>query len=129
MAYLLSPFHSRHQEIWLSFAGDGGREHPLRQFAPLGDFCPHEIWSENNRKISITKEICMTIDFAPAPLKNSWKKARKQHFFNQFLTTLTLYITIHGLSSEVKIDLFTTQSLWFDGLIVFQKNIWLLMLR
>ena len=24
-----------------------------------------EIWFENNRKISITKEICITIDFAP----------------------------------------------------------------
>ena len=27
--------------------------------------CPLEIWSENNRKISITKEFCITIDFAP----------------------------------------------------------------
>ena len=30
---------------------------------PLSDF-PPKIWSENNRKISITKEMCMTIDFA-----------------------------------------------------------------
>ena len=29
---------------------------------PLWDFCPPEIWSENNRNISITKEICITID-------------------------------------------------------------------
>ena len=49
---------------------------PLRQFAPLGDFCPSmKFWSENNRKISIAKEICITIDFAPPPEKNSWKKA------------------------------------------------------
>ena len=41
---------------------DRGR--PLRQFAPFRDFLP-EIWSEYNRKTSITKEICITIDFAP----------------------------------------------------------------
>ena len=38
-----------------------------RQGAPLPEaVCPPErpeIWSENNRKISITKEICITIDF------------------------------------------------------------------
>ena len=33
---------------------------PLETFAP-----PPENWSENNRKISIAKEICITIDFAP----------------------------------------------------------------
>ena len=62
--------------------GAGGA--PLRQFA-LGDFAPPEVWSENNRKISITKEICITIDFAPLkkflegrksesqlPLQNLW---------------------------------------------------------
>ena len=27
--------------------------------------CLPEIWSENNSKISITKEICITIDVAP----------------------------------------------------------------
>ena len=33
--------------------------------ASLGDFCPpSEIWFENNRIISIRKEICITIDFA-----------------------------------------------------------------
>ena len=48
---------------WLSSTGAGGA--PLRQFAPLGDFSSLEIWSENNRKISITKEICITIDFDP----------------------------------------------------------------
>ena len=37
--------------------------------SPLGDFWPPEIWFENNRKISITKEICITIDFAPPPKK------------------------------------------------------------
>ena len=54
--------------------GAGGA--PLRQFSPpLRGFCPPVIWSENNRKISITKEICITIDL-PLPRKNSyWKKA------------------------------------------------------
>ena len=36
-----------------------------RGLPPLRQFAPPEIWSENNRKISITKEICITIDFAP----------------------------------------------------------------
>ena len=31
-------------------------------------------WFENNRKISITKEICMTIDFAPPPEKIPGRK-------------------------------------------------------
>ena len=48
------------------FLPEGDRGDPLRQFTPLRDFAPPpEIWSENNRKISITKEICITIDFAP----------------------------------------------------------------
>ena len=44
--------------------GDRG---PLRQFAsPSETFAPlPEMWSENNRKVSIRKEICITIDFAP----------------------------------------------------------------
>ena len=33
---------------------------PPRRLLP-----PPEIWSENNRKITVTKEICITIDFAP----------------------------------------------------------------
>ena len=40
---------------------------PLETFAP-----PLENWSENNRKISITKEICITVDFNP--WKNPWRK-------------------------------------------------------
>ena len=44
----------------LAFFHRGGRGG-----APLRQFAPPEIWSENNRKISITKEICITIDFAP----------------------------------------------------------------
>ena len=48
---------------------------PLRQFAPLET---SEIWSESNRKISITKEICITIDFV-SPEKFSWKKARNDN--------------------------------------------------
>ena len=31
---------------------------------PLRQFALPEIWSENNRKISIMKEICITINFA-----------------------------------------------------------------
>ena len=34
----------------------------LRQFAPSETLPPPEIWSENN---SITKEICITVDFPP----------------------------------------------------------------
>ena len=46
---------------WLSSTGGGAEGRPLSQFAPTP-----EIWSQNNRKISITKEICKTIDFAPS---------------------------------------------------------------
>ena len=44
-----------------------GERPVLRQFPPPPPetFAPPEIWSENNRNISITKEICITIDFAP----------------------------------------------------------------
>ena len=54
---------------------------PLRQFAP-----PPEIWSENNRKISITKEICITTDLAP-PEKNSWKKASTDGLSSRILNS------------------------------------------
>ena len=48
------------------FFPQGGKGAPPEAVCPsLGDFCPPEIWSENNRQISITKEICITIDFAP----------------------------------------------------------------
>ena len=42
----------------LAFFHRGGQGAPSETLPP-------EIWSENNRKISITKEICITIDFAP----------------------------------------------------------------
>ena len=46
--------------------GEGQGSAPLKQFSHFRNFCPPpEIWSENNRKISITIEICITIDFAP----------------------------------------------------------------
>ena len=48
--------------------GGGGEEGaPLKQFAlPSKTFAPPpKIWSENDRKVSITKEICVTLDFAP----------------------------------------------------------------
>ena len=48
-------------KLWLSSTGGRG---PLRQ-----TFAPPEIWSENNRQIGITKEICIAIDFAPPPPK------------------------------------------------------------
>ena len=64
----LAFFHSR--------GGGGQGRRPLRQFAPPENFCPlPEIWSENN---SITKEICIIIDFAPE--KNSQKKAKSNPY-------------------------------------------------
>ena len=44
--------------------GEGGSPPPA-VFSPSETFAPPKIWSENNRKISTTKEICITIDFAP----------------------------------------------------------------
>ena len=46
-----------HKKIksWLSSTGGQGSKLPP----------PKKNWSENNRKISITKEICIKIDFAP----------------------------------------------------------------
>ena len=46
---------------WLSFTGGQG-------VPPWGSPLPRlppEIWSENNRKINVIKEICVTIDSAP----------------------------------------------------------------
>ena len=42
---------------------------PSETFAP-----PPKIWSENNRKLSVTNEICMTIDFAPSAKKIPGRK-------------------------------------------------------
>ena len=42
---------------------------------PSETFVPPEIWSENNRKTGITKEICITTDFAP-PEKIPGRKRR-----------------------------------------------------
>ena len=47
----------------------GGRGRPLRQFAPRKLLPLPKTWSENN---SITKEICITVDFAPPP---PWKNS------------------------------------------------------
>ena len=41
----------------LAFFHKGGA-HPLKQSSPPQRLLPPEIWSENNIKISITKEIC-----------------------------------------------------------------------
>ena len=62
--FLFSILENFSLTYWLS--STGGRGHPLRQCAPLETFVPPEIWSKSNRKISITKEICMTTD---SPLK------------------------------------------------------------
>ena len=47
------------QHIWVSLTGGQGR--PLSQFSPSETFPLPEIWSQNNRKINITKEIYKTI--------------------------------------------------------------------
>ena len=60
---------------------------------PLGDFPPPEIWSENNRKISITKEICITIDSLE---KKFWKKASLQRSL-QGLSAIRVEGLIPGL--------------------------------
>ena len=63
--------HNRLQKLHLAFCHRGVGEHTLPEaVCPcLGDSPPPEIWSKNSRKISITKEICITIDFAPLPPK------------------------------------------------------------
>ena len=52
--------------FWLSFMGGGAGECPPEAVShPSDTFVPPKIWFENNIKISITKEIYITIDFAP----------------------------------------------------------------
>ena len=46
---------------------------PPSSSSPLSETSPPKIWSENNRKISITIEICMRIDF---PLKKFLKESQ-----------------------------------------------------
>ena len=51
--------------FWLSFTGEGGRGVPPEAVChPSDTFVPPKIWFENNIKISITKEVYITIDFA-----------------------------------------------------------------
>ena len=38
-----------------------------------------EIWTKNNRKISITKEACITIDSDPSPEKIPGRKPETEH--------------------------------------------------
>ena len=54
------------QSLHLSgFLSQEGRGVPLEAVChSSGTFAPPKIWSENNRKISITKQIYITIDFA-----------------------------------------------------------------
>ena len=61
--------------LWLSSTGrDRGRPRGSLPPPPETFAAPPEIWSENNRKISITKEICITIDFASPPNKIPGRK-------------------------------------------------------
>ena len=65
-----SNFKKNHPSLFL--IGEDERKHnslaffqrgtPFQAIFPLRDFWPPEIWSENNRKISITIEICITVD-------------------------------------------------------------------
>ena len=57
--------HICNRYIFLAFFHRGSGECPLRQSATPQGLLPPNIWSENNRKISITKEIHITIDFPP----------------------------------------------------------------
>ena len=70
--YLLNLTWKKFTISWLSSTG-GMRVPPELVCPPRRLLSPLEIWSENNRKVSITKEICITID---SPPKNPWKKAR-----------------------------------------------------
>ena len=64
-------------DSWLSsIRGAGGPLSDAVPFLPLRILRPLKVLSENNRKICITIEICITIDFAPPPETKSWKKAR-----------------------------------------------------
>ena len=53
--------------FWLS--STGRQEGPLRQFAPSETFAPLKFGPKTIEKLAVTKEICITIDFAPSPEK------------------------------------------------------------
>ena len=78
--------------IWLSSTGGQGAP-PKAVPPPLRLLLP-EIWSENNRKISITKEICITIDFAP-PEKIPGRNPEHHHNLNA--VSRTVYTFNQGL--------------------------------
>ena len=77
------------KKLFLAFFHRGGGA-PLRQFAPLGDFCRPEIWSESNRKISIT------IDFAlPEKIPG-----RKPGFARKVCFKYSLLFPVSGVCCE-----------------------------
>ena len=67
LRWLRDYMETRLKSLAFFHRGDRGDRGPLRQFAsPSETFAlPLEMWSENNRNVSIRKEICITIDFAP----------------------------------------------------------------
>ena len=72
---------------WLSSTGGA----PLKQFVPSSEtFCLPEIWSKSNRKISITIEICITVDFTLE--KNSWNN-------NSRISSRVLKISVRATNS------------------------------
>ena len=74
----------------LGFFPQGGKGAPPEAVCPL---CPPEIWSNNNRQISITKEICIAIDFALLKKIPGRKTAAAHHCSGGF--QFTSYMRSH----------------------------------
>ena len=75
---------------WATHLERLGALHYRAGFLPLGD--RPKTWPENNRKISITKEICINNRFCPTPKKflkesQSSKKSSQLQSENVFLNT------------------------------------------
>ena len=80
---------------WLSSTGGGGAGGAQPEAVPpFETFIPHpEICSENNRKISITKEICITIDFVP--LKKFLEETPVKDKTRSLSQTEFLFLVVH----------------------------------
>ena len=67
---------------WTGFLPQEGRGCPHKAGCLPETFASPEIWSENNRNFSITKDICTTIDFAPLKkfLEESQLEVTAMHF-------------------------------------------------
>ena len=63
--FITTHVQSLHLSGFLSWGGGGRGVPPEAVSHPSDTFVPPKIWFENNIKISITKEIYITIDFAP----------------------------------------------------------------